>query len=228
MEHNRTRVGTIVAPDRSGSSSSRSAGQALVEFALVLPVMLLLLLMAVDFGRLFTTYIAINNAAREGAFYAAEHARDTPFVQASFEAAAQAAAEREVNVQGQGGEGMLPSACRSARPPGRPAALSCDTAASSGGVTAYQATVTVSQPFSLITPIVGELFGGSLDLTATSSCPGPQRAERDCAPRGFSDPYPVAEPQPVAYAEPYARPWSVTHSVPRPGRQPDAHPLSYA
>ena len=50
-------------------------GQALVEFALVLPVMLLLLLLAVDFGRLFFTYIAVNNAAREATSYAARARR---------------------------------------------------------------------------------------------------------------------------------------------------------
>jgi uncharacterized membrane protein len=47
-----------------------SRGQALVEFALIVPVMLLLLLIAIDFGRLFFSYVAINNAAREGASFA--------------------------------------------------------------------------------------------------------------------------------------------------------------
>ena len=46
-------------------------GQALVEFALRgAPVMMVLLLLAVDFGRLFFTYIAVNNAAREATYYA--------------------------------------------------------------------------------------------------------------------------------------------------------------
>lgn len=43
------------------------AGQALVEFALVLPVMLLLLFALVDFGRGFYTWLVVTNAAREGA-----------------------------------------------------------------------------------------------------------------------------------------------------------------
>ena len=49
------------------------SGQAMVEFALLLPVLLLLLVVAIDFGRLFATFVAINNAAREGAAYAAGH-----------------------------------------------------------------------------------------------------------------------------------------------------------
>src|SRR5438270_13452281 len=44
-------------------------GQAVVEFALVLPVLLLLLAGAVDLGNGFQTYIALTNAAREGAHF---------------------------------------------------------------------------------------------------------------------------------------------------------------
>lgn len=43
--------------------------QALVELALLLPLILLLILGAMDFGLLFTTKIVLNNAAREGAYY---------------------------------------------------------------------------------------------------------------------------------------------------------------
>jgi Flp pilus assembly protein TadG len=42
-------------------------GQALVEFTLILPVMLILLFALVDFGRGFYTWLLITNAAREGA-----------------------------------------------------------------------------------------------------------------------------------------------------------------
>lgn len=53
------------------------AGQAAVELALVLPLMVLILLIIVDFGRVFTTYVAVANAAREGARYCALHPGDT-------------------------------------------------------------------------------------------------------------------------------------------------------
>lgn len=43
------------------------AGQVLVEFALVLPVMLLMLFALVDFGRGFYSWLIVTNAAREGA-----------------------------------------------------------------------------------------------------------------------------------------------------------------
>jgi Flp pilus assembly protein TadG len=44
-------------------------GQALVEFALALPLVLLLVLGVLEFGRAFQTKIVLTNAAREGAHY---------------------------------------------------------------------------------------------------------------------------------------------------------------
>ena len=50
---------------------SRTRGQALVEFAVILPVIALLLLLAIDFGRVFFGWVALNNMARAGANFAA-------------------------------------------------------------------------------------------------------------------------------------------------------------
>jgi hypothetical protein len=52
----------------TGSTLHRSeAGQSLVEFALVLPVLLLILLGIIQFGAVFNSLITLNAAAREGA-----------------------------------------------------------------------------------------------------------------------------------------------------------------
>jgi hypothetical protein len=48
-----------------------SRGQALVEFALILPILVLLLVMAIDLGRVFFGWVALQNAARIGADHAA-------------------------------------------------------------------------------------------------------------------------------------------------------------
>ena len=53
-----------------------SRGQALVELAIILPVMLLLAVAAIDLGRLFYAQITVENAAREGALTAAVLADD--------------------------------------------------------------------------------------------------------------------------------------------------------
>jgi TadE-like protein len=52
---------------------SRRRGQALVEFALVVPVLFLLFLGIVETGRLVFYLHTLNNAAREGARYAIVH-----------------------------------------------------------------------------------------------------------------------------------------------------------
>jgi Flp pilus assembly protein TadG len=46
-------------------------GQALVEIALVLPILLLLLFGIIEFGRILNAYIMVSNASREGARYSA-------------------------------------------------------------------------------------------------------------------------------------------------------------
>src|SRR5437667_11973326 len=53
--------------------SRRSRGQSLVEFALTLPLMLLLLLIAFDFGRIYLGWINLQNMTRIAANYAANN-----------------------------------------------------------------------------------------------------------------------------------------------------------
>ncbi|MCF0109855.1 MAG: pilus assembly protein [Erysipelotrichaceae bacterium] len=48
-------------------------GQAMVEFALVLPILLMVLCAIIDFGWLYYNSISLKNAAREGARYAVIH-----------------------------------------------------------------------------------------------------------------------------------------------------------
>jgi Flp pilus assembly protein TadG len=54
----------------------RKSGQGVVEFALALPILVIIIIGVLDFGRAFQTYIRVSNAAREGAFYLASHPDD--------------------------------------------------------------------------------------------------------------------------------------------------------
>jgi TadE-like protein len=64
---------------RPTGSCGGSLGQALVEFTLVLPILLVLLLVVGDFARLFATGIAVESAARDAAEVAAqEYLRNPP------------------------------------------------------------------------------------------------------------------------------------------------------
>lgn len=52
-------------------------GQALVEMALIMPLLIMLLLGIVEFGRIFNAYLIVANGAREGARAAAVGTTDT-------------------------------------------------------------------------------------------------------------------------------------------------------
>lgn len=56
----------------------RERGQALVELAIMLPILLIILLGVIDFGRVFYAYVTITNAAREGARYGSLHPGPVP------------------------------------------------------------------------------------------------------------------------------------------------------
>ncbi len=60
-------IGPIGCRFRAHPGSRRSTGQGLVEFALVLPVFVLMLVALFDLGRAVFAYNTITNAAREGA-----------------------------------------------------------------------------------------------------------------------------------------------------------------
>ena len=66
----------------------RRRGQALVEFALVLPVLLLMTLGVVDGARVFTAHVVLANAVREATLFASvgTGATDTARVQARLKA----------------------------------------------------------------------------------------------------------------------------------------------
>ena len=63
-------VRTPGSPCRS-TGEAASVGQAVAEFALVFPLMLLLVLAVADFGRLYTSAIAVEDSAREAADFGA-------------------------------------------------------------------------------------------------------------------------------------------------------------
>lgn len=51
-------------------------GQSLVEFALLLPILLIILVIVADLSRAIAARVCLSNAAREGARYGANHPLD--------------------------------------------------------------------------------------------------------------------------------------------------------
>lgn len=115
----------------------RERGQGLLEFALVLPVLLIILAGVLDLGRLYFAYVAVTDASAEGAAYAAIHPYDTTEIIARAQHASQ---------------------------------LSDVAVTYSGGVPAGQTiTVTTSYTFTVATPIINGITGGTIPLEATTS-----------------------------------------------------------
>jgi Flp pilus assembly protein TadG len=141
----------------------RSRGQSVVEFALVLPILLLLLAATVDFGRLFYAYVAVENAAKEGALYGARSplCDDATNVNCSDpNNVAWHVTNEASNLKDSNGVSLLSStvACR-------------DTAGTlvqpiNNCVDGYTYQVTVTSPFRLITPLLSTIVGQNITLRA--------------------------------------------------------------
>jgi Flp pilus assembly protein TadG len=64
---------SLRAQAQPGGRRRRSArGQSLVELSLILPVLLILALGIVDYGRVYFEYVSVTNAARTGAAFASK------------------------------------------------------------------------------------------------------------------------------------------------------------
>jgi len=151
--------GTARFPRSRIRSSRKTRGQSVVEFALVLPVLLILLLTAVDFGRLFFSFIEMNNAAREGAAYAATNPTNTVEIQRHI--------IQETNAQSQVGAGALSAptvTCKDTTG----AAMSCSSAVGGGGP-GNTVTVRATEPFTFFTPFINGFFGNDFNMSASST-----------------------------------------------------------
>jgi hypothetical protein len=131
-------------------------GQSLVELAVVLPVLLLLLGGAIDLGRAFFARTAIENAAKEGAFFGATRPECDDSASGCGDPAN---VEWHVENESPGLAVTWTAECFSGSLP--VALTACDADDT------YR--VTVNHRFTLVTPLLGALFGSGIDLTSTAT-----------------------------------------------------------
>ena len=151
-----------------------SRGQTLVEFALILPVFLLLTLGVVDGARIFTAYIAITNGAREGALYAASGTNydkwcsttATVACPTGYGAGNQSTDPDNIAFRVQQETQGLTQASITLDPP--TCADSSGTAVTCGA-SAARVTVKVRYQMTLFVPVVGMLLGNPVLMDATTS-----------------------------------------------------------
>jgi hypothetical protein len=133
-------------------------GQSVAELAITIPVLLLVLLFAIDFGRVFQSVVTLNNGARVGANYAATHpyAWDAISSPTDVEQQADYAAEVQRETAGIGCVMTFPP------PPTFP-----------GNSLSFgePAKLDLKCTFRPLTPIIGAIIGSNLPITATAIFP---------------------------------------------------------
>lgn len=138
----------------TGRRRRRSRGQGLVEFAISLPVVLLMILFGIDFGRVFLGWLTLTNAAREGANFAALN----PQAWSPVNASVQAEYRRLITAESAGINCALPNPLP-------------DPTFPNGDDIGSPAVVEITCEFSLITPLIGGILGDPLDVSAAAAFP---------------------------------------------------------
>lgn len=196
---NRAHRRPVAAP----AKRRKSRGQSMAEFALTMPMALLMVLFGLDFGRVFLGWVALNNAAREAANYAAMNpdAWTVPYnltVQAEYARLVQNEAT-SIN-------------CTLASPVPAPTF-------SSGTSIGAPASVTLTCGFRLITPFIGLFTGNPIAVTANSAFP-----VRAGLIEGIPTPAPTAVPTASAAPTPTPTAGPTAAPTPTPTAAPTATP----
>jgi Flp pilus assembly protein TadG len=131
----------------------RQRGQSLVEFALMNVFLTILLLGVVDIGRAYFTYLALKDAAAEGAYFGAAY----PQCVTNANAACPSPNNIDYRVRNSSPRGLVNWS-------------TVDIGVNAPDLTPGQSlTVTVTFDYPIITPFVGTIVGGqSIELGAQS------------------------------------------------------------
>jgi len=117
-------------------------GQAMVEFALILPVLLLLVMGIAEFGMMFNSYLSVQNATREGARIGIVGATDLEIEERILGTSPSLKEDRMIiTIE-----------------PGNNARISGETL-----------RVLVDYDYQMVVPFISILFGGNVNLSGESS-----------------------------------------------------------
>ena len=186
-------------------------GQSLAEFALTVPLALLMILFGLDFGRVFLGWVSLNQAAREAANYAAMNptAWSLPYnlaVQAEYARLVTTEAS-EIN-------------CTLVTPVP-------DPSFPDGTGIGAPALVELDCGFSLITPMIGVLTGNPIPVSASSAFPirsGNIEGVPAASTLPSATPAPTATPTDTPPPTPTPDPAATPTPTPAPGATPTPTP----
>ena len=164
---------------------TRARGQSLVEFALILPVLMLFFAAILDLGRIAAAQIAIANAAREGAFQAAQTPTDFDSTKTCPDDGKSNLIYCRIKLESSGSISVAPTDVD----------VVCSPANCATGI-GNTVTVRVRGHFSLLTPLMAALFGGQQNVTFTGSAV----VNRETLPVSMGAVTPTASPSPTPSA----------------------------
>ena len=139
---------------RIATTGRMGRGQSLVEFALIVPIMLLIILGGLDFGRIFLGWVSLNNTARVAANYAGANA----LLVSSGNTAALASYNTIVQ------NDAKTTNCTPANPIPAPVY-------SPNAEIGSTANVSLSCTFGIITPVLSQVLGGTVKVSASATFP---------------------------------------------------------
>jgi len=192
------------------ASAGAQRGQSLVEFALVLPVLLLIVLAGLDVGRAFLGWVGLNSAARVGADFAARNptAWDVSNPNLTLQAEYTTLITNETKNIG--------CVVATPEPPTFPA-LNTEIGS--------PAHVGLTCQFSIITPLIGAVLPNPLPISAGASFP--IRAGSIAGiPVATAAPYPTAAPTPTPAPTPAPTATPDPGGTPAPTATPTAEPTA--
>jgi Flp pilus assembly protein TadG len=196
--------------ERVRRARRRQRGQAVVELAIIAPIMIILLLAVADLGRVFHSEVTIENAARAGALEAAKNPT-------SYQDGLPCDATTNRVVCAVLRESS--SSFLSLTPADIDLVCDPDPCAEALGNTV---TVTVRSTFSLITPLLSAFMGGqSFPLESTSAA---QISVVPTVPGSSPSPSPTPTPSPSPSPAPSSSPGPSPSPTPTPSPSPDPSP----
>lgn len=196
---------------KAGDQRSGRLGQSLAEFALTVPLALLMILFGLDFGRVFLGWVSLNQAAREAANYAAMNptAWSLP-----YNLAVQAEYARLVTTEASSINCSLVTPVP-------------DPSFPDGTAVGAPALVKLDCRFALITPMIGVLTGNPIPVSASSAFPirsGNIEGVPAASALPTVTPAPSATPSPTPTPTPTPDPAATPTPTPDPGATPTPTP----
>lgn len=135
---------TIMQDSKIGRIESSERGQSLVEVAISFMVLVLILVVAVEGGRIFSSFIAVRDAAEEGALHAIYNPGDS----AGIEARVRTTSSDPINLSDTG-------------------LVSVSSVLNGSPCAGNTTTVTVTYTFTITMPFIGAILGSqSFPLSA--------------------------------------------------------------